>query len=132
MPSKKIRLKLYADENFPLGSVKYLRSIGISIIHAYSKNYIQKSDLFHLKVSKTLSRILITRDRDFNYNWTTLKGHPGVILISPGSQTSDAVNKICNRVFKKITINFVAESLIRATIDKILRNKEGVIDAVLL
>lgn len=132
MPSKKIRLKLYADENFPLGSVKYLRSIGISIIHAYSKNYIQKSDLFHLKASKTLSRILITRDRDFNYNWTTLKNHPGVILISPGSQTSDAVNKICNKVFKRITVNFVAESLVRITTDKILRNKEGVIDEVLL
>lgn len=130
MPSKKIRLKLYADENFPLGSVKYLRSIGISIIHAYSKNYIQKSDLFHLKVSKALSRILITRDRDFKYNWSTLKGHPGVILISPGSQTSDAVNKICNKVFKEITVNFVTESLVRATIDKIWRNKEGIIKEV--
>lgn len=130
MPSSKIRLKLYADENFPLGSVKYLRSIGISIIHAYSKNYIQKSDLFHLKVSKTLNRTLITRDRDFRYNWSTLKRHPGVILISPGSQTSDSVNKICNKVFKKITVNFVAESLIRVTIDKIWRNKEGIIEEV--
>ncbi|MFH1535622.1 MAG: DUF5615 family PIN-like protein [Patescibacteria group bacterium] len=130
MPSKKVRLRLYADENFPLGSVKYLKSIGISIIHAYSKNYIQKSDLFHLKVSKALSRILITRDRDFNYNWGTLKNHPGVILISPGSQTSDAVNKICNKVFKKITVNFVAESLVRTTTNKIWRNKEGIIDTL--
>lgn len=128
MPSKKVRLQLYADENFPLGSVKYLKSLGISIIHAYSKDYIQKSDLFHLKVSKSLNRVLITRDRDFNYNWTTLKDHPGVILISPGSQTSNAVNQICQKSFKKITPNFVSESLVRITMDKIWRNRDGRIE----
>lgn len=125
MPSKKIRLKLYADENFPVGSVKYLKSLGVSIIHAYDKNYIQKPDLFHLKVSKDLGRILITRDRDFTYNWTTLKDHPGVILISPGNQTSDAVNKVCKKSFKKLTPNFISESLVKITIDKITRNKSG-------
>lgn len=128
MPFKKVRLQLYADENFPVGSVKYLKSLGISIIHAYDKNYIQKPDSFHLKISKSLGRILITRDRDFNYNWTTLKDHPGVILISPGNQTSDAVNKICKQSFKKITPNFVAESLIKITADKIIRNKDQVIE----
>lgn len=128
MPSKKVRLQFYADENFPIGSVKYLKSLGISIIHAYDLGHIQKSDLFHLKVSKKLTRILITRDRDFTYNWTTLKYHPGVILISPGSQTSDAVNKVCSKAFKHITENFVAESLVRITTDKIWRNKNGTIE----
>ena len=128
MPSKKVRLRLYADENFPLSSVKHLKSLGISVIHAYSMNYIQKSDQFHLKVSKALERVLITRDRDFAYNWTTLRNHPGVILVSPGSQTADAVNKICSRAFKRITVNFVAESLIRVSTDKIIRNKNGIID----
>lgn len=132
MPSKKIRLQLYADENFPLGSVKFLRSLGIYIIHAYSKGYIQKSDLFHLKISKSLGRILITRDRDFNYNWTTLKGHPGVIFVSPGNQTSAAVNKVCEKIFKKLTVNFVSESLVSISIDKIRRNKEGKIEEQLL
>ena len=130
MPSKKVRLKLYADENFPIGSVKYLKSIGVSIIHAYDLNNITKSDLFHLKISKTLGRILITRDRDFKYNWTTLKEHPGVILISPGSQTSDAVNIVCKKSFKKLTSNFVAESLVRITIDKITRNKNEQLEEI--
>lgn len=130
MPSKKIRLRLYADENFPVGSVKYLRSLGISIIHAYSRGYIQKSDLFHLKISKSLNRILITRDRDFNYNWSTLKDHPGVILISPGSQTSDSVNRVCHKSFKKITSNFVAESLVRVSTNKIIRNKNDLIEEI--
>ena len=130
MPSKKIRLKLYADENFPLGSVRFLKSLGVSIIHAYSLKHIQKSDLFHLRFSKSSVRILITRDRDFKYNWTTLRDHPGVILISPGSQTSDAVNQVCNKAFKKLTSNFVAESLVRVTIDKITRNKNNKISEI--
>ncbi|KKQ75869.1 MAG: hypothetical protein US96_C0003G0027 [Candidatus Woesebacteria bacterium GW2011_GWB1_38_5b] len=128
MPSKKIRLKLYADENFPLTSVKYLRSLGVSIIHAYSKSYIQKSDSFHLKISKSLNRALITRDRDFTYNWTSLKDHPGIILISPGSQTSDSVNQVYNKAFKKLTPIFVSGSLVMITRDKIIRNKEGIIE----
>ncbi len=130
MPSRKIRLKLYADENFPIGSVRYLKSLGISIIHAYDKSYIQKPDLFHLKISRDLKRILITRDRDFKYNWTTLKDHPGVILISPGSQTSEAVNQVCRKSFKKITTHFVSESLIRISMDKIWRNKNGKIEEI--
>lgn len=128
MPSKKVRLKLYADENFPLTSVRYLKSQGISIIHAYSKNYIQKSDLFHLGISESLKRVLITQDRDFNYNWTSLKGHPGVILVHSGSQTSNAINKVCSKAFKKLTPNFVSESLVRISMDKIWRNKNGKID----
>lgn len=128
MPSKKIRLQLYADENFPVGSVTYLKSLGISIIHAYDLGHITRSDLFHLKVSRLLGRILITRDRDFNYNWTTLTGHPGVILISPGSQTSDAVNKVCQKAFKKITAHFVSEALVRVSTDKVFRNKKGKIE----
>lgn len=128
MPSKKVRLQLYADENFPVGSVKFLKSLGISIIHAYSKGYVRKSDQFHLKISNSLNRVLITRDRDFNYNWTTLRGHPGVILISPGNQTSEAVNQVCRKSFKKIAPNFVSESLVRVTIDKIIRNKNTKIE----
>ncbi len=128
MPSKKIRLRLYADENFPVTSAKYLKSLGVSIIHAYDRGNVQKSDLFHLKESKTLGRILITLDRDFNYNWTTLKNHPGVILVRSGSQTSTAINAICQKAFKKLTPNFVSQSLVRITNDKILRNKNDVIE----
>ena len=75
--------------------------------------------------SKSQQRILITRDRDFKSNWTTLKDHPGVILISPGSQTSEEVNKVCQKTFKKLSPNFISESLCRVTSDKIIRNKNG-------
>lgn len=128
MPSRKIRLQLYADENFPVTSVRFLKSLGISIIHAYSKDNVQKSDLFHLKFSKSVGRILITLDRDFNYNWTTLKNHPGVILVRSGRQTPTAINAVCKKAFKKLTLNFVSESLVRITTDKIWRNKNKMIE----
>lgn len=44
MPSKKSRLQLYADECFPVTSVTYLKSLGYSIIHAYDRKLIGKSD----------------------------------------------------------------------------------------
>ncbi len=130
MPSRKIRLQLYADENFPVSSVKYLKSIGVSIIHAYSFGNVRKSDRFHLKFSAYKQRILITLDRDFAYNWTTLRNHPGVILISSGRQIPDAINKICAKGFQKLTPHFVSGSLVRITSDKILRNKGGKIEKI--
>lgn len=128
MPSRKIRLKLYADENFPLTSIKFLKSLGISVVHAYSLENIQKSDLYHLKVCKTMKRILITLDRDFGYNWTTLKNHPGVILVRSGNLTPASINTVCQKAFKRLTPHFVSESLVRITTDKIWRNKNGKID----
>ena len=123
MPSKKIRLKLYADENFPLTSVKFLKSLGVSVVHAYSLGNIRKSDLYHLKICKMMSRTLITLDRDFNYNWTTLKNHPGVILVRSGNLTPVSIDMVCQKAFNKLTPHFVSESLVRITAVKIWRNK---------
>ena len=128
MPSKKVRLQLYADENFPLTSVKHFRSLGISIVHCYSMNYVQKPDKFHLKKSKSLKRILITRDRDFTYNWSTLKGHPGVILVSSSNQTANSINNVCDKAFPKLTPQFISESLVKISLAKITRNKNEKIE----
>ena len=69
------------------------------------KNYITKKDRFHLKISKKLSRILITLDRDFlAYNRFSLENHPGVIVISVGSATAPNVNKVCKKALKKIVL----------------------------
>lgn len=59
MPSKKPKLQFYADECFPVPVVTYLKSLGYSIIHAYDKNFIQKSDRFHLTISKVTMDKLI-------------------------------------------------------------------------
>ena len=126
MPSKKSRIQFYADECFPVPTVTYLRSLGFSIIHAFDKNYIQKSDRFHLLASKKLSRILITLDRDFiYYKQTSLRDYPGVIVISVGSVTPLNINKVCRKLVKNITRGLMKGSLVKITIDKLIKIKDG-------
>lgn len=126
MPSDKPRIQLYADECFPVTSATYLKSLGVSIIHAYDKNFVQRSDRFHLQQSKKLKRVLITLDRDFNdYEEAPLRGYPGVIIISVPSATTLNVNNVCKKAFKYLTVNFVKEALVKVTNSKIIKMKEG-------
>lgn len=126
MPSKKPKVQLYADECFPVPVVTYLKSLGYSVIHAYDKNFIQKSDRFHLLTSRKLDRILITLDRDFNeYEQSSLKGFPGVIVISVGSATPISITKVCQKILKLVNKDLIKDSLIKVTIDKLIKIKEG-------
>lgn len=128
MSSKKPRVRLYADENIPIPTTIYLKSKGISVIHAYDKNFIEKPDLFHLKQSKNLARILISLDKDFKkFKGFSLKNHPGVILISVGNITPNHINIVLEKILNNISSEFVKESLIKATIDKIIKEKGNVL-----
>lgn len=125
-PFKKIRLKLYADECFPVTSSTHLKSRSVSIIHAYERNEINKGDSFYFKKSKKLNRTLITLDRDFlQYEDSFLKGHPGVIIISVGTASAPNINKICDIALPKLTPNYVNESIVRVTKNKIKKFKGG-------
>ena len=127
MPFKKSRLQLYADECFPVTSVTYLRSRGISITHAFDKNLVKKSDRLHLKYAKKISRALITLDRDFiGYDSINLKNHPGIIIISVGSATPNNINSVCDKFLRSITPDFAKNSLLKVTRDKITKIKDGV------
>lgn len=91
-----------------------------------SCSYLLKSDRFHLSISKKLGRVLITLDRDFNeYEKTSLKGFPGVIIISVGSTTPLNITKVCQKIVKLISQDFVKNSLIKVTVDKLIKIKEG-------
>lgn len=126
MPSKRSKIQFYADECFPIPSATYLRSLGYSIIHAFDKNYIQKSDRFHLLASKKLKRILITLDRDFlYYEQASLKEYPGVIVISVGSATPFNINKVCRKLLRNISRDLTKGSLIKVTTNKIVKIKGG-------
>ena len=126
MPSKRSLVQFYADECFPIPSVTYLRSLGYSIIHAFDKNYIRKTDRFHLLASKKLNRILITLDRDFiYYKQAHLVDNPGVIVISVGSATPVNINKVCRKLIKNISRDLLKGSLITITIDKLIKIKDG-------
>ncbi len=126
MPSKKSRLQLYADECFPVTSVTFLKSLGFSINHAFDLKLIQKSDRVHLQESKKLKRVLITLDRDFlYYNKINLDMHPGVIVISTGSNTPGHINCICEKALKQIDPHYCQNSLVKITFNKITRSKLG-------
>lgn len=130
MPSKKSRIQFYADECFPVTSVTHLKSLGYSIVHAFDRGLVQKSDFTHLKTSKKRGRALITLDRDFMYyDKTNLADHPGVIVISVGTATPPHVNKVCEKLLKVINEDFVKNALIKVTIVKIIKVKEGEIVA---
>lgn len=126
MPYKKSRIQLYADECFPVTSATHLRSLGYSLLHAFDKKLVQRLDSLHLRTAKKLNRVLITLDRDFLYYGNAdLDDHPGVIVISSGSATTKNINLICEKMLKKISREFVKESLLKVTIDKILKFKDG-------
>lgn len=125
MPSKKIRLRLYADENFPVPSATYLKSKGISIVHAYDINLINKDDRLHIQRAKKLQRTLVTVDRDFlYYSDLTVKGSLGVVVISTGNATPLHINQILNKTLSKISPEYAKEAFIKVTIDKIIRIKK--------
>ncbi|MFH1832950.1 MAG: DUF5615 family PIN-like protein [Candidatus Levyibacteriota bacterium] len=126
MPSKKSRIQLYADECFPIPTVSYLKFLGFSIVHAYDKKLVGKSDQLHLKKSKKINRVLLTLDRDFiYYEKVSLTKHPGVIVISVGSATPNNINKVCKKLLGIINENFVKNSLVRVTSNRLIKIKKG-------
>lgn len=126
MPSRKSHIQLYADECFPVSSVTYLKSLGYSIIHAYDKKLIRKTDQIHLKMAKNLRRVLITLDRDFlYYTQVSLDKHPGVIVISPTSSTPQNVNKLCKKLLAGVSKDFIKDSLIKATNTKLIKVRKN-------
>lgn len=123
MPSKKTDIQLYADECFPLTTILYLRSLGFSIKHASELNFLNKSDLSHLRKAKKLKKTLITLDRDFlGYTAERVRGSMGVIVISVGSNAPRHVNLVCKKQLNKLTKHLVKNSLILVTNDKITKN----------
>ena len=127
MPSRKSRLRLYADENIPIPSITYLKAKGISIVHAFDFNFIEKPDREHLQKSKTLNRILISLDKDVKkFQGIVIQDHPGVILLTSGDITAQHLNQLLDKVVKNVTPSFVKDSLVKATISIITREKTGV------
>lgn len=124
MSSKKIRPKLYADENFPVSSATFLKSLGISIVHAYDHKMINKSDLAHIKYAAKLERTLITIDRDFlYYSAVNAKNSFGAIVISTGDATPNHISLICKKALPKISEKISKGAFIRITMSKIIVKK---------
>src|SRR3990167_3858179 len=102
MPSKKSDIQLYADECFPLTTVLYLRSVGYSIKHASEYNFLNKSDIAHLKFARNKEKVLITLDRDFlGYTTARAERTKGIIVVTTGSNAPKHINRICKKQLPK-------------------------------
>ena len=126
MPSKKIRLRLYADENFPVSSATFLKSIGVSLVHAFDLKLVNKGDKTHINKAKKLQRTIITIDRDFlYYSAITTRDSFGAIVISTGNATPDHINLICQKTLHKISEDSIKGAFAKVTIEKItiVKNK---------
>lgn len=125
MPSRKPHIQFYADECFPVPSVTYLKSLGYSIVHAFDYKMVRKSDPAHLKKALQLGRVLITLDRDFiYYGQAKLEGHPGVIVLSTGSAVPKSIERVCEKLLKTISDDFVRGSLVKVTNEKVIKMKQ--------
>ena len=126
MPHKKSRIVLYADENIAVQTVTHLRSKGISIIHCFSIDYVNKKDELHFKKSKSLNRVLLSLDKDFKkFKGIPMNDHPGIILITSGSSIYQHINDIIDNALKHISLEYVRHSILRISMSKIVKEKEG-------
>ncbi len=129
MPFKKHRISFYADENIPIPSVTYLRKKGINIRHVYDEDLVGKEDHYQFNHSKKLNRVLLSLDKDFKkFDGISLKSHPGVILITVGNAVPENINRVLYKILVNISEDYVVNSLIRVTMSKMIRLKNGKID----
>src|SRR5436305_1905862 len=133
MPSKKSRLRLYADENIPIPCITYLKAKGISIVHAFDYNLIAISDAEHLRKSKQLNRTLVSLDKDVKkFTDIVIDNHPGIILLSTGDITPPHLNKLFDKVVKHTSPSFVKNSIVRVTVNTITKKKTQIINKKIL
>lgn len=128
MPSKKPKLHFYADECIPLQSVTYLREKGINTIDVYSRNLQNKSDHYQFRYSKKIKKIFLSLDKDVRkFEESSLKDHPGVVLIKVSLVSPKTVNQIVDKILKYLTEDFVKGSVVRISNDMIIREKGGLV-----
>lgn len=128
MPSKKPKLHFYADECIPLQSVTYLREKGINIVHVFDRNNIKKSDYFQFRYSKKINSIFLSLDKDVKrFETSSLKDHPGVVLIKVTTVTYKNINQILDKLLKNFSQESIEESIIKISNDMITKEKNGII-----
>lgn len=126
MPSKKHRFHFYADECIPLQSVTYLREKGINIIHVFDRNNIKKSDSFQFRYSKKIKSIFLSLDKDVErFESSSLKNHPGVILIKVTTVTYKNINQVLDKLLKNLSQDNIEESIVKISNDMITKEKNG-------
>lgn len=117
------KFKFYLDENFPVPTGKFLRTLGHTIFEGLK--IVKKSGLSdsrHIKDATKLEAILVSCDRDF---WVDPKHRGkiakscGVVLISATDTKPKTSEKIMLKLLKVLTKNQIAGKICCVSVDKI-------------
>lgn len=123
MSPRPLKFRFYLDENFPTRIGKFLGSIGHNVKYVVTNKTLRaKSDLWHLKQAIREKRIILGSDQDFK-NFRLLLDlvvkSPGVIDIRTSDLSSKKIERILNRLLKKLTESRITGRICIASIDKI-------------
>jgi len=99
MPSKKSRIRFYADENIPITTITYLKAKGVSIVHAFDYDFIAKPDKEHVQKSKALERVLVSLDKVIKYVTPSFAKN-SLIRATSDTLTRDRGGEIIKKVLK--------------------------------
>jgi predicted nuclease of predicted toxin-antitoxin system len=88
-------MRFYADEQFPAGSVAYLRhKHGVRFV-AEESELRRRDDAFHHQQAKREKRVLVTLDHGFTHWKYSVNRHPGMLIVkAPKSGGEHHVNQI--------------------------------------
>lgn len=122
-PTKKKSKKprFYADENFFLESVKFLKSKGFNIVHAVEDlDYAGRDDKFHFDQADQNQRIFLTLDPDFlsNTSFPLRKTAGVIIIVVPPKITDSKINAVLTKLillFRQSGQVFFKHKKVRAT-----------------
>lgn len=98
-------MKLLANENFPIASIRFLRNKGYDVI-AIGEDYPGVSDEYVMKLALTEERVILTFDRDYGeliykHNYRPAKG---VIYLRLEKYEPEAPGVIVHKLFQEYKI----------------------------
>ena len=120
MSPRRVRLKLYLDENFPVPAGMFLRSEHQSVLLTNKKNK-GLSDEDQIRTATKEERILVSLDKDFKINDNLIgliKKSPGVLLVCCTLTDSESVINIFKKHLHAINSEKLNGSICRISIDK--------------
>ncbi|MFH1855282.1 MAG: DUF5615 family PIN-like protein [bacterium] len=123
MTPRQLKFKFYLDENFPVPTGKFLKSLGHNVL--FGIKVLRKSglsDFKHIAESTKQNAILLAFDRDFVINNDLVaraSKSPGVILIIATDTKSSTAEMILRKIIKNLTCNGIKGKICCASIDKI-------------
>ena len=100
------KIKLYADENIPLGTTRFLKKKFNTKHAVIDYSFSGRPDSFHYQESFSQNRILLTADQDFldNRKFPLRKTKGVIILVVPAPITHRKLNDLLKKLFPYIRL----------------------------